>query len=265
MQHAKKMALVDPKLLQSFSQKNPIPPPNPTLNTMSDLDEEMRKVLDTNESIAEKVKSYNQILQSYLTHQQNFTGSLNPSKIHYNEKQDPTKNVTTDTKKDTVVSEVLESVPKTMVNKAQLLVKRLKNQPDVNWNEKGEIELNGSLIPGSNLADLVNDVLRDRKTVDGPTGWQEFARYLEKINIPQELVGNRKRLTYIKNQKLPSPPGEPVIYDNTSPNRVLRATPFSTPLQFNTTPKQTIPKTILGSRSKKRANEIFDVYKWTPY
>jgi hypothetical protein len=66
-------------------------------------------------------------------------------------------------KQDLFDDEILESVPKTMKAKAQLLLKKIKSSPDISWNEKGELKYKGETVRGSNVVDLVNDVLRKRK------------------------------------------------------------------------------------------------------
>jgi hypothetical protein len=40
-------------------------------------------------------------------------------------------------KQDLIDNEILESVPKTMKAKVQLLLKKMKSSPDISWNEKG--------------------------------------------------------------------------------------------------------------------------------
>ena len=65
---------------------------------------------------------------------------------------------------------VIDSVPSTMKRKAQLLVSLLKNNPNVTWEDDGTVKLYGKSIPGSNIIDLVNDVIRHRKGSE-PTGW----------------------------------------------------------------------------------------------
>ena len=61
-------------------------------------------------------------------------------------------------------------------------------------------------VAGSNVVDLVNDLLRKRKT--DPTGWQPFARQLRAMNLPMELVGNVTRRAYIRQATPPtSTPG----------------------------------------------------------
>ena len=60
----------------------------------------------------------------------------------------------------------------------------------------GELIHEGAPVVGSNVVDLVNDLLRKRKTA--PTGWQPFARQLRAINLPMTLVGNVSRRAYIR-------------------------------------------------------------------
>ena len=47
------------------------------------------------------------------------------------------------------------------------------------------------------MVDLVNDVLRKRKT-DYAVGWEPFARHLKRLNVPMELVGNADRQLYMQ-------------------------------------------------------------------
>jgi hypothetical protein len=46
-----------------------------------------------------------------------------------------------------------------------------KSSPDISWNEKGELKYKGETVQGSNVVDLVNDVLRKRKYFN-PQGWE---------------------------------------------------------------------------------------------
>ena len=53
---------------------------------------------------------------------------------------------------------------------------------DITWTARGELIHEGVPVVGSNVVDLVNDLLRKSKTA--PTGWQPFARQLRAINLP---------------------------------------------------------------------------------
>ena len=60
--------------------------------------------------------------------------------------------------------QIINSVPKTMQNRAKLLIQKLKDHSDViSWNNNGQLVLEGSIIPNSNIVNLVNDVMRKRK------------------------------------------------------------------------------------------------------
>lgn len=213
------MALVDPKILEALSspRNSALPPPNPTLANMSVLDTEMRHVLDSDQSDGVKVQAYNQILQRYLFQQTKHVDSspqLRPKLFNdHREGSNITslkvKETKEDIKLDPVEIDLLDSIPKTFLNKAHLLMRRLRNHPDLQWNEKGEVTLKGQHFPASNLADLVNDVLRNRKNMPKPLAWREFASHLQDMNIPQEIVGNKARLPFIKGNALSTPPGEP--------------------------------------------------------
>jgi hypothetical protein len=80
-------------------------------------------------------------------------------------------------KQDLIINKILESVPKTMKAKAQLLLKKMKSSPDISWNEKGELKYKGETVQGSNVVDLVNDVLRKRKCFN-PQEWETFGETL---------------------------------------------------------------------------------------
>ena len=88
----------------------------------------------------------------------------------------------------------MDTVPKTMQAKARRLTEHLKR--DVAWTARGELIHEGVPVAGSNVVDLVNDLLRKRNT--DPTGWQPFSRQLRAINLPMVLVGNVARRAYIR-------------------------------------------------------------------
>jgi hypothetical protein len=58
-----------------------------------------------------------------------------------------------------------------MKTKAELLVRKMKADPNIAWSEKGELKYKGETVIGSNVVDLVNDVLRKRKCFN-PQGWE---------------------------------------------------------------------------------------------
>jgi hypothetical protein len=117
-------------------------------------------------------------------------------------------------KQDLIDNEILECVPKTMKAKVQLLLKKMKSSPDVRLNEKRELKYKGETVQGSNVVDLVNDVLSKRQYFN-PQGWVTFGEALREGNVPQDSIGHDDRWRYItqtkrtprsrKRQQSPSP------------------------------------------------------------
>jgi hypothetical protein len=103
-------------------------------------------------------------------------------------------------KQDLIDDEILESVPKTMKAKEQLLLKQIKSSPDISWNEKGELKYKGETVQGSNVVNLVNDVQRKRKCVN-PQGWETFGEALREASVPQDMIGHEDRWRYITQTK----------------------------------------------------------------
>ena len=88
--------------------------------------------------------------------------------------------------KDAIEEEILDSVPKTMKTKAELLERKMKADPNIAWSEKGELKYKGETVRGSNVVDLVNDVLRKRKYFN-LQGWETFGETLVEANVPHEF------------------------------------------------------------------------------
>jgi hypothetical protein len=57
--------------------------------------------------------------------------------------------------------------------------KKKKRSPNISWNEKEELKYKGETVPGSNVVDLVNDVLSKRKYFN-PQGWKHSEKPYEK-------------------------------------------------------------------------------------
>ena len=212
MEHARKMALVDPRLLDTL--RSP-PPATDTLGKkVQALDDEMKTILDrTDLDDGTKVTLYNQVLQRYNV--------LTDKRI-----KEPLRVVTVNESESGsegavrapisgLEATVLATVPKTMRAKASRLMEHLKR--DVAWTARGELIHEGVPVVGSNVVDLVNDLLRKRKTA--PTGWQPFARQLRAINLPMTLVGNVSRRAYIR----PEPSITPSRRSSTPPRAAAAA------------------------------------------
>ena len=204
MEHAKKMILVEPRVLEGMTRNQPIE--DATNRDLKDSSQTMQDILESEGAAYDKANAYQQALWSFLKRFEHYkdrplgkvqlTTDSKPNRTTSTSGDDSTSQVE-DSQEDSVERDVLSSVPKSLRNKAERLLARLKSNPEVKWNELGELEYDGKLIKRSNLTDLVNDVLRKRRRPD-PLGWEHFANALRQVNVAQELIGNPNRWHYIQ-------------------------------------------------------------------
>jgi hypothetical protein len=175
---------------------------------MDTLDKKMESILER-EDLSTDEKLYDQSFTRYL----NVHDDYRPRPVVSRVSTSPPAVIETETK-DAIEEEILESVPKTMKTKAELMVRKMKADPNIAWSEKGELKYKGETVRGSNVVDLVNDVLRKRKYLN-PKGWETFGEALREANVPPDLIGHEDRWKYItqtkrtqrsrKRQQSPSP------------------------------------------------------------
>ena len=205
MEHAKKMILVDPRMLDSLQSKTS-PVPEATSHSLSEMDQAMRDVLDRNDmDDNNKADSYQQLLWRFLKrfgqYRDKPLGKVEISQTSPTSVTLPDGEVTIE-KTSKVEKRVLESVPKTLKRKAQLLLDHVKDNLDMSWNERGELVYQGQTVEGTNMSDLVNDVLRQRKKSEDPRGWETFAQALKATNVPRELIGHTERWKWMHQKGL---------------------------------------------------------------
>ena len=206
MEHAKKMILVEPRVLESITRAQPVE--DATNRDLKDTTRAMDDILNSDVDVYDKANAYQQalwgFLQRYKQYKDRPLGKVeltSGSKRAFDdvvgeaaaEREEEEGERSTGVEKD-----VLTSVPKSLKAKAQRLLQRLKDNPDIKWNDQGELEISGRFIKRSNLTDLVNDVLRQRKTAPDPLGWEDFADVLRQSNVAQDLIGNPTRWNYIR-------------------------------------------------------------------
>ena len=170
------------------TQGRPKPPVEQRVKVMDTLDKKMESILEREDlSTDERLKLYDQSFIRYL----NVHDDYRPRPVVSKVSTSPPAVIETETK-DAIEEEILESVPKTMKTKAELLVRKMKADPWIAWSEKGELKYKGETVRGSNVVDLVNDVLRKRKYFN-PQGWKTFGEALREANVPQDLIGHEDR------------------------------------------------------------------------
>ncbi|KOB67848.1 hypothetical protein OBRU01_15968 [Operophtera brumata] len=271
MEHAKKMVLIDPSVIEKINQHNTVDSP------ISRLDTEMQKNLKSNIEDRKKCILYLQILQRYL----HFTAEgRHPIELpivsnievsdsvgdnsgydtvdNKNKEIDVKDSVAVQTSSEDEEQEnntasnsnspyssnnILSLIPKTYVRKGEILLFLLSsNNNKIHWDGDGTITVDKEKIHGSNIVDLVNDTLRPLKRSD-PIGWQKFAKI---------YIGNPKISDFIKQLRLKED-NERTPHNERTPQE---REPFSTPIAR--------PKSI-RIKSVRTAKPRIDWEKWSPY
>jgi len=253
MKFTRRMVLIPEGLLDTLERKENIQT-TPITKSIIRIDQKMDDILeDRTTPPDDKVSQYNQNLQRYLdVHEKNraFVPTVKiqqePLPLPNDSSEPPQPSIpdqetTTDRLSE---GEILDSVPKASKTLAKSMITRLKaNQEHITWNDKGEIAVNGHEIPGSNIIDLINDQLRDRKNFD-PTGWETFTESLSKINMPKYLMRNERRKSHILQ-----------LHNSPSSSATPSTEKFSFPPTPPTTPRTSKIPTFRRSRTEKRFSD----------
>ncbi len=218
----KKMALVPADLALQFQQHTP---GAPTINQLSDLDTEMKTILDDGSmSTALKYKRYYNTLHRYEALKENTEQEPTPVTIH---ERPPPKVARESGYAPIDETEILETLPITQRRGARLLMKYIQRNPDLDWNGAREMVYKGTRVPNSNIFDLVSDMSRNRRNVTPPPGWEQFTAALMGANVPQNAVGNKRRWEYISRRYNGDASATPPAAATTPRRRRVRGSIFS--------------------------------------
>ena len=174
--------------------------------TLSDLDMNMRLVLERSDLTDEdKVRLYKTALDKFIR----VRDKLDPSPVAGSSSH-PATSLSTSEKQanESVETRLLEAVPHVYKTRAQNLMTRLKDSPHFGWTKDGEMIWKDRVLTGSNLTDLVLDVVKKpSKVAQPPERWREFADVLRQVNVPKTFVGNEERWEHIS--RVPRTPNRP--------------------------------------------------------
>lgn len=206
MEHTKKMMLVPPEFFNRMNEPKQMVQPTISANSqsmitqmpytkspMNDLDSEMNHILNkTNLDDREKWSQYYQILQRYF-HQNKI--QRQPVQLDIEE--------TAIIPSTIPVNEIIEAYPASIQKNAERLLNWIKrSNTNITWDDQGTVRINGITLNGSNITDIIGDLVRYRKTAISPTGIDTFMEALRVMNIPDELIGNRTRARQMRRGRI---------------------------------------------------------------
>jgi hypothetical protein len=195
MTHVKKMLLMDPRVLESRTQHAPTPP---LVSALANSDQGMNQALyDDEMTDEERLDAYRRELASYRNFQSQRSVRqpvpvrlTNPAKAEaptppiLQQEQGPVLS--------TRYERVVADIPKSYKRRARVLLNSLSTDPRVNFDERQQLVYQGKPVVGSNIVDLVNDVVhpRNKHSKPHPPGSRPFAALLQRLNTPRVAMGN---------------------------------------------------------------------------
>jgi len=142
------------------------------------LDQEMQEILNRSDLTSqEKWKMYQQALHRYLQHTPQANKPITLPLVE----SDSTPSVSA----NPLFQLILDSVPKTLSRKTGVLLNLMHASNRISWDPTGVVSIDKNVLPGTNIIDLVNEVVRKRKPRN-PPGIQTFRQLLQEINVPKE-------------------------------------------------------------------------------
>lgn len=204
----------------------------PVSTLVNRMDDKMNDILQSDLSEHDKGKLYSQHLSKYLTlRDQKQTPPPHllsaPALPSDADKFDPTP--------------LLSSIPQRYRTKAAGLLEYLKEDAEVDWDERGHVYLGQRKLDGSHIVDLLHDAMRHRKKHGKPQGWEELSSYLRSRNVPREIVPNEE-------------------WQKESQKHPPSAESFATPLASSTHKRlrRKVMESVTKSRHKQMTKKLWD-------
>ena len=175
-------------------QQTPQPSlPDPLASSLSSLDQTMQAILQ-NPSVGDdytKAQHYSQALQRYLRQADQYRerplGKVTVKEIESVE----------DAKSDKDVSQIKQllrgTLPPSLIRGGTTLAETLADLPEVNWDDKLQLIVDGKTVENSNVVDLLSDLGRKKKTSKPPKGMNELLTVFKERNIARSLIPNEAR------------------------------------------------------------------------
>ena len=175
MEYAKKMILVDPRIIEKLTSARD--------KVLYNVENEMNTVLNLDMPDDKKAKLYAASAKRHLI--------INATEKETEIQPDACQPSNT----TAVLNDIVSSMPKPHIRRAMKFAKFIQDN-QININSRGELVHNHKVSENTNATDLINEVVR-RKQMNS-TGSKEFATLLNELNCPIELIGNPSYKKYMQ-------------------------------------------------------------------
>ena len=191
MAEGRKMALIPIEMLDQMKKANLTPLTQPNKDRVVKEMAEMSSLL-RDEGLPDSLKAsrYSEKLKDYST----FANKLIEPTVQKQQQSSPSVHPQQD---------MFASLPTTYRAPANVLMRELEKYPHmIQWNPTThEVSVKGQTLKGSNVVDLISDVMRTRKTAKVPIHGSSFLKTLADLNLPESFVKNKYRISQFRSYK----------------------------------------------------------------
>lgn len=208
-----KMSLIPHEMVEKlrFQQRHK-EDTRPQAHYAMNLDKEMQEIL-TKDNLTEydKAMLYMQLLNKYLgtIHSRDIpkTQDVNTPAIQQHppppqqqqqqqpEQADvdpPAQPVEVPPSSPVTLKKIIENIPKYSRSRARKLASKLKEDPNFHWDSKGEITINGKVLEGSDIKQIITNASTNPRQPFTPVGLDTVLAYIrDNRHIPGDIITNR--------------------------------------------------------------------------
>lgn len=166
---------------------------------VNDVEAELERVLNNKWINPEqRLAQYSQLLRRYIMMDEELR---QPMTIHLKEPIKAQSPSGEPAAREWSNEEVLKGILKNKRGQAEMLMHYIRQNDRITWNDRGKVKVDGQLVLGSHLIDLVHDFTRDRRTREAATGHVQLAKaYIHKMYHVKRsaiLIGGKKFKTTV--------------------------------------------------------------------
>ena len=170
---AQKMLLVPESTVKSSVSTEPL------RSRLSRLDTEIEDILQRDLPDDEKLKRYSATLDRYLSYLSQLKQPRTTSQPESEKKTE------TGSASEESIERILRDLPKTVQKKARGILERIRESDKFGWSDTGRFLQNQREVAGTNIVDLLRDVLVKQRN---PSGSGSFQAALEELNVPRSFL-----------------------------------------------------------------------------
>ena len=139
----------------------------------------------------EKMDEYREAMQEFAMLRDRMRSTLPPP-----QQPDAKKPRVDEEVKEDGIPSALKILPQNQQKNAMKLINTLRERGDdtVTWTKDGEVKIRGEPLTGTNIIDLVGDVVRSASSKSSAPQRERFLNALAEANVPETLVKNKKAL-----------------------------------------------------------------------